>query len=200
MLRRPDPPWDPTDLPLIGQPFAVELANTDYRSGSGDVDYLAEPGGVAAWFAHVPAATGIKVPLPVTAEAAGAIRGVRDATRLLLTELADRTPSRSAAAAATLHDASRSALARLALDVESSPPEWELRFDGAEPDVLVSSVAARCILFLGGSDAERVSRCARPDCPLLYVRDHGARRFCSEVCAHRVRQARYDRSRRAPED
>ena len=130
------------------------------------------------------------------ADTAAAVRDVRDATRLLLTELADEAPSRSPAAGEVLHDASRRAAAHLALDVSASPPEWELRFDGTEADVLVASVAARCILFLGGGDAERVSRCARSACPLLYVRDHRSRRFCSEVCAHRVRQARYYRSRR----
>ena len=182
---------------IIGEPFAVELANTDYLSERKHRDYLADPREVAEWFGEVPGAAGIDVPRRLSADAAASIREVRDATRVLLTELADGAPSRSPAAREVLHDASRRAAAHLALGAAGSPPAWELHFDGPEADVLVASVASRCILFLGGDDAERVSRCARTACPLLYVRHHRSRRFCSEVCAHRVRQARYDRSRRA---
>ena len=62
----------------------------------------------------------------------------------------------------------------------------------------MATVAARCILFLAGDDAGRVRRCARPACPLLYIQHHRARRFCSERCAHGVRQARYYRATKRP--
>jgi len=183
-----------SELPLIGQPFAVELANTHYVNGHADRDFLGDAEWIATWFAAVDG--DLAVPRPLPEPPAAALRAVRDATRQLLTELTDGRRPLSAQAAAVLHDASRSACAHLALDVAGEAPRWDLHVDGPEADVLVATVAARSILFLGGEDARSVRRCARAACPLLFVQRHRARRFCSEYCSHSVRQARYYRAHR----
>ena len=180
-------------LPLLGEAFAVELANSDHRTGHEDRDFLAAPEDIAAWFAHAPAAADLVVPAPLPPEVAAAVRGIRDATRLLLTETADdhRAAMRTDAAELLHHEARRAA-GHLALDV-SGAPTWQLHHEGEVQDVFLAAVASRCILFLGGEDAGRVQRCARPVCPMLFVTRHRARRFCSDTCAHSVRQARYYR-------
>jgi predicted RNA-binding Zn ribbon-like protein len=180
-------------LPLLGETFAVELANSDHRTGHEDRDFLAAPEAIAAWFAHAPAAADIAVPTPLSSEIAAAVRGIRDATRLFLTETVDghRAATR-ADAAELLHREARRAAGHLALDIDGATT-WRLHHEGNVDDVFLAAVACRCILFLGGEDADRVQRCARPACPMLFVRRHRARRFCEDTCAHSVRQARYYR-------
>ena len=178
------------DLPLLGEAFAVELANSDHRSGHEERDFLAAPDGVAAWFAHAPAAADLVVPAPLAPEVAAAVRGIRDATRLLLT--ADSATAR-ADAAELLHREARRAAGHLALDLGGGAPAWRLHHEGDVGDVFSAAVACRAILFLGGDDVRRVRRCARPTCPMLFVARHKARRFCHDTCAHSVRQARYYR-------
>ncbi len=185
-------PSKENEIPLLGEPFAVELANTRYRSDRDDVDYLDDPAAVRRWFGNAPAASALTVPGRLTLANAEALRDIRDATRSLMIELANGSTALSEAAAGDLRRASRRAPAHLALDLRTADqPSWELHHDGPPQDVFVASVASRCILFIAGDDAGNVRRCARPACPLLFVQHHRARRFCSEYCTHRVRQARY---------
>jgi predicted RNA-binding Zn ribbon-like protein len=194
--KRVDPASIPVDeMPLLGEPFTVEFANTRDVGERENVDFLEHEAAVRTWFAHAPAAYDLAVPSALSAANAAALRDIRDATRLLLTELADGGRALSTTAADALNAASRRAPGHLALEVgHGGRPTWELAHDGAPADVFVASVAARCILFLAGDDAGGVRRCARPACPLLFVQRHRARRFCSEHCAHSVRQARYYRA------
>lgn len=185
------------DLPLLGEPFAVELANSHYVTSREDHDFLADPAAVRTWFRLAPAALGIVVPPHPSPDTVAAIRRVRDATRLFLTPSAEeRSPSPRVQAAEVLHREARRAAGHLALDLDDGAPRWHLHHEGGEQDVFVSATASRCILFLGGDDADRVRPCARPDCPMLFVQRHRARRFCGEPCAHSLRQSRYYRSRR----
>ena len=170
----------------------MELANTRYRSDRDDLDFLDDPAAVHRWFASAPSAADLAVPPGLGPATAARLRDVRDATRSLLTEMADGSSTLPEAAAEELHQASRRAPAHLGLDLwTAGSPSWVLHHDGAPEDVFVASVAARCILYLAGDDAGHVRRCARPACPLLFTQHHRARRFCSEHCAHSVRQARY---------
>lgn len=192
----PDPTWTVDDLPLLGEAFAVELANTCYRSDREDLDFLADADAVAMWFEHASAAAGIAVPGRVPPDGVAAIRRVRDATRLILAQAADdASPPSGAPAAETLNREARRAVAHLALDVGGDGvPTWQLRHEGRDVDVFVAATAGRCILFLGGPDIARVRRCEHPHCPMFFVQRHRARRFCHESCAHSIRQARYYRS------
>ncbi|WP_152364755.1 ABATE domain-containing protein [Microlunatus speluncae] len=186
---------DEESLPLLGEAFAVELANSRYRSDRDDLDFLDDPTAVRRWFDAAPDAAGLEVPAGLGTVAAGRLREVRDAARTLLTELADRSPELSAVAVERLHAASRQAPAHLALTAPAGePPGWELHYDGPPEAVFLASVAAHCILFVAGDDAGRVRHCARPACPMIFVQQHSARRFCHESCAHSVRQARYYRT------
>ena len=189
------PSAEEEDIPLLGEPFAVELANSRYRGDRDDLDFLDDPTAVRRWFGDAPAASDLAVPRRLTRATAADLRDIRDATRSLLTALADGSSELSEAAAEDLHRASSRAPAHLALDVGAADgPSWELHHDGPPQDVFLASVAARCILFLAGDDAGRVRRCARQGCPLLFAQHHRARRFCSEYCTHKVRQARYYRA------
>lgn len=179
-------------LPLLGEPFAVELANSDYATHG--VDFLADDL-IEKWFAYAAAPARLDSAHGVPRTAAQPLREVRDATRLLLGGIADgHQPARAAAAVHTLNAAARRAPSHLALEVAAdTAPSWALHHAGRSVDVLVAQVASRCILFLGGGDVSRVRRCARSQCPMFFVQHHKARRYCHESCAHSVRQARYYR-------
>ncbi|MDI6104788.1 ABATE domain-containing protein [Actinoplanes sp. NEAU-A12] len=192
------------ELPLLGEEFAVEFANSLYRSPHEHLDFLATPPAVRSWFSLAQPAAGLTLPREVSAELARDLRSVRDAVRALLEHAAAvRGPARppygpeTATAVQTLHASARRARAHLILEASagSEGPGWTLSHEGPLPDVLVAATASRCILFLGGEDIGNVRICARPGCPMLFVRRHRARRYCHESCGHNLRQARYYRAR-----
>lgn len=188
--------WMVEDLPLLGETFAVELANTLYDGDGVDLDFLADANAITTWSAHAPAAAGMAVPKRLSSESVATIRRIRDATRQLLADAAIGARSASGLEAAdVLHRGARHAAAHLALDVSGNgTPTWHVHYDGRDDGVFVATVASRCILFLGGDEAGRVRQCERSDCPLYFVQRHRARRFCDESCSHSTRQARYYRS------
>ncbi len=179
-------------MPLIGEKFAVEFANSHYIGEREDVDFLETPETVATWFENSPQLSDLAVPRGLNAAATATLRELRDATRVLLTGLADGDPTLSEDAAEVLHRASGRAPAHLALNVQDRARRtWELHHQGPPDAVFLAAVAARCILFLAGEDACHVRRCVRPWCPLLFTQDHRSRRYCSQYCARKVRQSRY---------
>ncbi len=195
------------DPPLLGEPLAVELANSLYLSRHERLDFLATPTAVRHWLSVAEPAAGLALPPDITPELCRDLRNVRDAVRAVLERAAegpgpDRAPYGPVAAQAVevLHASARRADTHVVLGTGSGGDGgsgWTLTHHGAPDDVLVAAVATRCILFLGGPHKELVRVCARPDCPMLFVRRHRARRFCHESCAHSLRQARYYRARTA---
>lgn len=186
----------PDELPILGEPFAVELANTWYRAGDEYTDFLGDDL-MRAWFAHAPEARGVRLPRRLPASAAAGIRDSRDAVRQLLEAAADgERPAAGSRSMARLDRASRTAPAFVRLDLEGDAFEWSLDYQGSGGDTVLAEVAGRCILFLGDARIADVRRCARPTCSMLFVQRHRSRRFCHESCAHRVRQARYYRATR----
>jgi predicted RNA-binding Zn ribbon-like protein len=185
------------DLPLLGEAFAVEFANTRYRSDTQDLDFLTQADTAALWFEHARAAAHLGRLPTCSEETLAALRQVRDATRRLLEHAADGAgvPWALAAieAAEVLHRQARRAPSHLALELGDGAPSWHLHHDGTDAECFIVGAASRCILFLGGEDYRRVRRCARAACPMLFVQRHRARRFCHEACAHATRQARYYR-------
>jgi len=194
--------WPPEELPLLGEDLAVELANSHYVGDGEDLDFLADHDLAAIWLAAAEAASDLPVPARLSAGALAALRRVRDATRATLIEVADNdgvTPDSTVwrDAADVLHQEGQRAPAHLARDLEADEPTWRLHHRGKPAQALPASIASQCILFLGGDQVSRVRRCERPACPMLFVRQHRARRFCTQACAHSVRQARYYRRSRS---
>lgn len=203
--RADEPPVQPTeDMPLLGETFAVEFANSRYVGDEEELDLLAEPATAAAWFAAAEQARDLPCPGKVSPADLAALRRVRNATREILDEVADSGGQLAAtsatwhAAAEVLHAEASCCAAHLSLEAAADGrPVWRLHHRGTDSEVLRATAAGRCILFLGGEDVWRVRRCQRPACPMLFVQRHRARRFCHDGCAHSVRQARYYRRSRS---
>lgn len=187
--------WEVDDLPVLGEPFAVELANTDYRSAGEHHDVFAVTRPTTLWFRHAPTACDLTAPDPIPPATLASLRAVRDATRHLLSLAAAGTPGLADVGAVdVLNEHAASTPTHLVLGVDGTAPSWRIDHQGPAREALVAMVASRCILFLGGTDLRLVRRCARPGCPLLFVQRHRSRRFCHQSCAHRIRQARYYRT------
>ncbi|WP_370324107.1 ABATE domain-containing protein [Euzebya sp.] len=186
------------DLPLLGERPAVELANSLYE-GEEVADALADPAIAQAWVEAVAAGEGWDPPAPHSPPDVAALRGLRDAVRvLLLAVVHGRPPDPAAHAAAvrTLNDDAAAATRVVALDWPSGgTPRATAAVTGAGPAVLRCALAGDAIALLTGEDRLRLRRCANPPCPMVFVAQHGRRRFCHPGCSHAVRQDRYRRRR-----
>lgn len=181
---------DLEDLPLLGEPAVVELANTLYLTGEDVLDILAGQGTRAAWLAHLvmdPPA----IPARLTAAETMALMRLRDAVADLLRAVA--TAARPALESiATINQAAGAAPLVARLDWPPGQPARAVTHPAADAavfDVVLGRLAVDTIGLVTGPHPLRV--CAGPGCGLLFVARHRRRRFCHDSCSHRARQAAY---------
>ena len=184
-------------FPILGEVFAVELANTSYRSLDERVDFLADRRDVAAWFAAAPAARALTCPTRPAAAWHRRILELRDATRACLDALASggRPDDRHLR---TIEALAATAVQRRSI-VWSAEPRLEVSYEGDPSGRSIAGAANVVVDFLTGDAASLVRECEAHDCSMLFVRNHHRRRWCHDGCSHRNRQARYYRRRRAEE-
>jgi predicted RNA-binding Zn ribbon-like protein len=181
-----------TEFPILGEPFAVEFVNSLYRDGDSVIDFLGTSDLVAAWFAAV--GGNFVVPAQLTARTASSLRAVRDATRQLFDDVIDGADQASQQAIATLNRSAGLAALRLRFDWPSGgAPRVNLHHHGDAAAVLVACVSSECSSFVAGPDRERLRRCDRPGCYMIFVQQHHRRRYCNDLCASSDRQSRYYR-------
>jgi predicted RNA-binding Zn ribbon-like protein len=186
--------FDPAGLPILGEPFAVEFANTLYRVGDDVNDFLAEPDRATAWFAHAPDARNHVPPASLTDAILANVREIRNATHALCTYVTRHSPAdpHPASAVAVLNRYA----SRVANHVElawpdAAKPTATVVHHGDPDDVLLAQIANATISFMVGPDRVHLRQCATPVCELFFVPRHHRRNFCSEPCSQRTRQARY---------
>ena len=187
--------WGADDLPLIGEPAPVELANSLYGDGDERVDFLGTPALVRLWLDH--ARLPVAFPARLGRADAERLRQLRDATRRLVDQAIAGVPP-SPDAVAVLNGAARRAPRAVQLAVApAGTGAGALRMGWASAawgaDAALGALAHDAIALLGGADATRLRRCAAPDCAMAFVQHHRRRRWCHDSCGHRVRQAAYHR-------
>ncbi len=191
--------WAVDYLPIIGERFPVEFANSRYLHAGEMIDFLATPELIRLWFERVPAAAGIHLPSRITSGLATDLQDLRDATHHLLHALARPNNSDdvdgNGLSIATINRHAASVPSRPQLSwPPGATPEAHMTFSGGQLDVLRAEIASTCIKFVGGPEAKLVRCCSGNGCSLLFVQNHHKRRFCHESCSHRTRQARYHQS------
>jgi predicted RNA-binding Zn ribbon-like protein len=160
-----------TTFPLLGEPLAVDLANTAVRLRGRDVDLLADGDAVTAWLDLHPALD------PVSG---GELRALRDAIREVFRAAVDATPS-SPEAVETINSAARQCEAVLTSTSDGPRVAWT---GGA-----LAVVARSAIEVVAG---DNLRSCANPDCVLVFAHGDDRRKFCdTRTCANRARQARH---------
>lgn len=169
------------DLPLLGEPPAIELANTWYGAGPSAHDFLGDAEVARRWASWVVGGDAL-VDVAALVE-------LRDAVRALIVARIDGSPLDPAAVRVVNRHAAE-ACASIRLRVDGAAASSAVSFRGGA----AARVATSCVEVLTGPDPIR--RCEGPGCTMFFVQGHGRRRFCYEGCSHRARQRRYARSQR----
>jgi predicted RNA-binding Zn ribbon-like protein len=166
--------------PLVGEPLALDLVNTQWVDRGRHWDLFDQPGGVRAWLAEheLP-----DVDTPTEAP----LRRARAALRAVLEHPGDKS-------AGELNAVLAHGVVRFTL-IQGSPVEEADVDDGWLP----AWRAVSSYLELVRRNPDRIRRCAHPDC-VLYFYDtsrNGTRRWCSmDGCGSRFKAARhYERTR-----
>jgi predicted RNA-binding Zn ribbon-like protein len=181
-----------TEFPILGEPFAVEFANTLYEEDDTVFDFLGVSDLVTDWFAVI--GGNFVLPAPLASRTVSSLREVRGATRQLFDEVIDGAHHASQHAIATLNRSAGLAALHLRLDWPSGgAPRVNLHHHGDAAAVLVACVASECLSFIAGPDREHLRRCDRPGCYMIFVQQHHRRRYCNDLCASSDRQSRYYR-------
>lgn len=183
-----------TELPILGEPAPVELANSLYGEGDDQVDFLATSELARRWFAEAELGTW---PRHADAESQARLIELRNAVVDLVTaSLEERDPRRASVAVVNRCAAEAPTVGRLVWS-RGDAPSAEVLFRGGRTAQLLGQLAVGTIELLTGPRAERLRRCVGPGCRLLFVQHHRRRRFCHEECSHRARQMRYYRKSRS---
>jgi len=166
-----------TTFPLLGEPLAVDLANTTARVRGREVDLIADDAGLAAWLALHPALG------PVDGDE---LRALRDSIREVFQATAD-TRSAAPDAVTAVNAAAFRCLATLTSTSDGPVVEW-----GGGPLAVLARSAVEVVA------AASLRACANHDCVLFFAHGDERRKFCdTKTCANRARQARH-RERHAP--
>ena len=161
--------------PLDGEPFALDLCNTQWIADGRTYDALDDPAWTRSWLrGHGFTESGPEV---VTA-----LRATREALRAVLDTPGD-------AAEEKLNEVLRRGRTTYAL--RAGEPRQEPEVDAGW---LPAWQAARNYLELAGERPDRLRRCANPACILHFfdTSRNGGRRWCSmEGCGNRTKAARH---------
>jgi predicted RNA-binding Zn ribbon-like protein len=182
-MRRAEKVWD-----WLGEPLAVDFANTVRRSGWHYRELLEDGGDVASWSQRQ--AGRVPVLAARTAQARLAeIRAVRDDVFALLL------------AAARGGSPPSDPVGRINARARERPVVKQLGEPGAEPftlvvgdpdpvDELLARVAAGAIELTGTANSG-LALCDAPSCGQFFLRDRTNQRWCGPACGTRARVARH---------
>lgn len=174
-------------FPLLGEPLALDLVNTQACREGVFVDLLDTPAALAAWL-HAERAR-IDWTGPISEEDLVAAKAMRTAIGdLLRAKREHRHPPVSALRA--VNRALAVAKPRLLWTAEGptlAPPPARAR-----RDALLHALAADTIAILTGPQAAQLRKCAHPECVLQFIARNSRRRWCvSAICGNRMRVARH---------
>jgi predicted RNA-binding Zn ribbon-like protein len=175
----------------LGEPLAIDFANTVRRHGLEYVEYLGEPGDLVEWAYH----EGLRLTARDVGPRLADVRELRDAVFALL-RAATRggnveTPARPRAEARL-----NAALARVPLVPQLRDGDVVLSAPGDAPalDVLLARVAASVLEVLRDP---ALSFCDAPSCGQFFLRHRGDQRWCGPACGTRARVARHAAHRKS---
>jgi predicted RNA-binding Zn ribbon-like protein len=186
-----------TTFPLIGEPLAVDLANTLLEREEGSVDLLATPERLSAWCEAEGERLGVLDPAGFGGRLPEFLM-LRAAIRELFRGLLDgESPLEGAVKEIN------AASARVPRFRKLSWPKTEDRRGGLraetrdlvseEANIALARIARSAIELAGDPEREFLRSCPAPGCPLIFCAENRRRRWCSTVCGNRVRVARHYR-------
>jgi predicted RNA-binding Zn ribbon-like protein len=186
--------------PLVGEPLALDLLNTRWRSGEGIADLLALPDGLETWLASnglSGRATADSDTLTALLKARDALKQAVDAHRAT-SELGLESESAAESAESLEPPQNYGALdevlrhGRIRRAAGSGGPVDTVEVDG--PGWLPAWLAVDSYLALLAGGAERIRGCAGDRCVLHFydTSQNGRRRWCSMArCGNRAKASRH---------
>ena len=183
----------PSDAyPALGEPVAIELANTLFTDGGRPLDALTSPAALSRWLKTN--AERIASP-PPRRLSTGELERARELRATIRTLLAKALAGDPPPAAAIRHLNQLAALAPITPRLDwrtGEPPTARLSVSATGRfDAVLTLLAQSAIDVLAGSGAGRLRRCEAPGCICYYLKDHPRRAWCSPKCGNRVRVARH---------
>jgi predicted RNA-binding Zn ribbon-like protein len=176
------------DLPLLGEPIAIEFANSLYE-GEESIDFLSNAKNVALWFRNAKGARELYLPEQLSNDDLARLRALRSVLRVLFAAAINKEPL----PLAVIHSLNQFA---------ASAPSYSMLVPRGDAFVvstvsstptlegLLGRLAHEAIILLG-ENGSLLRRCEAPGCPMMFLLDHHRRRWCHESCGHRSRQAAY---------
>jgi predicted RNA-binding Zn ribbon-like protein len=165
----------------LGEPLAIDFANTVRRRGPEYVEYLDSPRELVEWAHH----EGLRLSARDVGSRLAEVRELRDAVFALLLAAA-----RDENAPAGIETRLNAALAAVPLvpqlragDVELTAPR-----DAPPLDVLLARMGASALEVLRDP---ALAFCDAPSCGQFFLRHRGDQRWCGPACGTRARVARH---------
>ncbi|MGW2488122.1 CGNR zinc finger domain-containing protein [Streptomyces sp. NPDC001606] len=185
----------PAQVPGEEHHHALALVNTEFNRPNGPYDGLQDGPAALAWLAER------DMPLPrgaLSERDTGRLRELRHSLRELF-DAHVKGAHPDTAALSTLNSALAAAPAVREVRWEESGAVVATRHPADDPlGTAITAIAEDGVDLLTGPSSRRLAMCGAPGCTRLFIRTHGARRWCSDRCGNRVRAARHylDRSGR----
>lgn len=171
--------------PWLGEPLAIDFANTVRRRGSEYEELLREPADLSEW-AELEQG---RVPVPDDASRLDETRAIRDAVFALLRAAAqDETPP--AGAVDRVNAAARGVV--LVPQLRGDAVELAALGSPDPVDELHARVATSALELLSEPG---LALCDAPSCGQFFLRHRGDQRWCGTACGVRARVARHAASR-----
>ena len=172
-------------LTLIGEPLAIDLANTEKLVNEPPLDLLPnDDANRTFWQLEAP-----RLPAGWELPSLGDARALRSAIRSLLeSRISSEIPEPSAIRVVNRYASAASSSPQLT--VEWMNVAESRAVDGAA--ALLGAVAQSAIDVLTGTVADRLHGCAADDCSMLFVATNAKRQWCTaDGCGNRQRVARH---------
>jgi predicted RNA-binding Zn ribbon-like protein len=182
--------------PRLGLPLPFELINTAFADAGQPYDALASTQDLSEWLRVNREQFGVPLPAASTTADLMEYRQLRQALRDAFTATVNGV-SPNASDLTLLNKISARAPQFAQLDWTRKTRR--MRMDNVSENAHVNAlgtVARSAIELLSGPDVDRIERCHRPGCVLLFLKDRRDSQWCSATCGNRARVARhYARSR-----
>lgn len=167
----------------MGEPVAIEFANTVFAVRGRPTEGLESPRALADWLQDKGFAAG-----KVTVGDLDAARALRTAIRAIAAAATDGGQW-DARAVATLN-AHAAAPARWRELIVEPEPGVTQRSSGSAVQTALAVIADNAIEIFGGPMRHDLRGCPGPNCILYFLSD-GRREWCSNTCGNRARAARH---------
>jgi predicted RNA-binding Zn ribbon-like protein len=183
-------------FPLVGEPLALDLINTQAHTRAGEVDLLATSEMFQTWLS---AQTGRLAPhrRPLTESDLVSIRSIRTHIAAAVDRVRHGKPP-PARVLRALTVAQRTAPAYRELVWDGSAVIAVACRGGSDVEWLVAELAEAAVDLLTSPSVLTIRQCEGPNCRMLFLPAHPRRRWCSPtLCGNRVRVARHYQRRTA---